>query len=100
MLSWGVYVWATDRHSVFDQNSKVLLNAGHNVTIGSHVWVGMHALILKNSYIADNCIVGAQAVVSKKFEEPGCVLAGNPAKVVKRGINWSPVRPKEYVVPR
>ncbi len=37
--------------------------------------------------IADNCIVGAGSLVTKKFEEPNVVIAGHPAKVIKTGIN-------------
>lgn len=27
-------------------------------------------------------------MVNKKFEEEGCIIAGNPAKVIKRNIRW------------
>lgn len=96
LLSWGVYVWATDRHAVYAQDSKRLVNRGTEVVIEDHVWVGMNALILKNSRISKNSVVGAHAVVSKKIEEENCVIAGNPARVVKRGINWSAARPKNF----
>ena len=33
--------------------------------------------------LGDGCVVGAGAVVSGKFEG-NCVIAGNPARVVKR----------------
>lgn len=96
LLSWGVYVWATDRHAVYAQDSKCVLNRGTEVIIEDHVWVGMNALILKNSRISKNSVVGAHAVVSKKITEENCVIAGNPARVVKRGINWSGERPKNF----
>lgn len=97
MFSWDIYIWATDRHSIYSVIDEKLLNAGRKVVIGDHVWVGMHSSILKNSHIAKNSVVGAHAVVAKRFWEENCVLAGNPAKVVKRGINWSACRPKEYL---
>ena len=33
--------------------------------------------------LGDGCVVGAGAVVAGKFEA-NCVIAGNPAKVIKR----------------
>ena len=33
--------------------------------------------------IGNNCVVGAGAVVSGYFED-NCVIAGNPAKIIKR----------------
>lgn len=97
MFSWGINIWASDSHAVFDEQTKEILNWGTSVEIKEHVWIGMHATVLKNSYIAKNCIVGAHSVVTKKFEEPGCILAGNPGRVVRRGINWDSVRPKNYI---
>ena len=53
------------------------------VWIGQNCFIGCNALILKGSRLGDNCVVGAGAVVSGSFEE-NCVIAGNPAKVIKR----------------
>lgn len=53
------------------------------VRIGKNCFIGCNVLILKGSEIGDNCVVGAGAVVSGKFEE-NCVIAGNPAKIIKR----------------
>ena len=37
----------------------------------------------KGTVLGDGCVVGAGAVVAGKFED-NCVIAGNPAKVIKR----------------
>ena len=42
----------------------------------------------KNVKIADNSIVGWGSIVTKEFNEPNVIIAGIPAKIVKRGINW------------
>ena len=52
-------------------------------TIGKNVFIGCNSLILKGTVIGDNCVVGAGSVVSGKFEE-NCIIAGNPAKVIKK----------------
>ena len=40
-------------------------------------------MILKGTVLGDNCVVGAGAVVSGKFEN-NCVIAGNPARVIRK----------------
>ncbi|WP_435168676.1 acyltransferase [Paenibacillus glycanilyticus] len=53
------------------------------ITIGKNCFIGCNALILKGTILGDGCIVGAGAVVSGVFED-NCVIAGNPARVIKR----------------
>ena len=52
--------------------------------IGKNVDVGVGAIIIGNIEIADNCVIGAGAVVTKSFPIPGTVLAGVPAKEIKK----------------
>lgn len=89
MFSWGINFYVSDFHALYPSGSKEIINKGRELMIGNHVWIAMHVTVLKNSRVADNSVVGAHAVVAKKFEEENCVLAGNPARVVKRKINWS-----------
>lgn len=56
--------------------------------IDDHVWFARDCKILKGTTIAKDSVVGAGAVVNKKFDVPGCVIAGVPAKVAKEGIDW------------
>ena len=53
------------------------------IIIGKNCFIGCNAIILKGTILGDGCVVGAGAVVSGKFES-GCVIAGNPAKVIRR----------------
>lgn len=50
--------------------------------------MGEKASVLKNSVIPDHCIVGDNAVVSGELKESYAAYAGNPARLVKTGINW------------
>ena len=53
------------------------------VEIGKDCFIGCNSLILKGSKIGDGSVVGAGSVVAGVF--PGnCVIAGNPARVIKR----------------
>lgn len=53
------------------------------IRIGKNCFIGCNTIILKGTVLGDGCVVGAGAVVSGKFEEY-CVIAGNPARVIKR----------------
>lgn len=87
MFSWGIDVWCTDVHTITGLEGNAL-NYGKSIEIGNHVWVGKDVKIGKNTKISDNSIVGWASIVTKKFEESNVILAGNPAKIVKRDINW------------
>ncbi|WP_459188900.1 acyltransferase [Parabacteroides sp. APC149_11_2_Y6] len=86
-LSWGIDIWCTDAHTITDLEGNPL-NFAQGIEIGKHVWIGKDAKIGKNVKIADNSIVGWGSIVTRKFDEPNVIIAGIPAKVVKRGINW------------
>ena len=53
------------------------------IRIGKNCFLGCNSIVLKGTVLGDGCVVGAGAVVSGKFEE-NCVIAGNPARVIKR----------------
>lgn len=53
------------------------------IVIGKNCFIGCNALILKGTVLGDGCVVGAGAVVSGTFEE-NSVIAGNPARVIKK----------------
>ena len=76
------------------------LNHAESIEIGRHVWVGKDVKIGKNVRIADNSIVGWGSIVTRRFDEPNVILAGIPAKVVKRGINWDRRSLNKYMLGR
>lgn len=51
--------------------------------IGNNVDIGVGAKIIGNVHIADDCKIGAGAVVVKDFLEPGSVIGGIPAKKIR-----------------
>ena len=96
MFSHNIDCW-TDGHSVIDNNTKELLNKPHhNIKIGDQVWIGANVVLLKKTKIPSNSIVAHSSVVTKAFEEENIVIAGNPAKIVKKGINWNGLKPEKY----
>ena len=53
------------------------------ILIGHFCWMGMGAVILPGTQLGDFTIVGAGAIVTRSFPEGYCVLAGNPASVIR-----------------
>lgn len=53
------------------------------VVIGNHVWLGANSIILSGVTIGEHVIVAAGAVVTKNVE-PFSVVAGVPAKTIKK----------------
>ena len=49
--------------------------------LGNNVDIGAGAVIIGNIKIADNCTIGANAVVTKSFTESGSVIVGIPGKL-------------------
>ena len=54
-----------------------------DTVIGNDVWIGQNALILPGTRIGDGAIIGANSVIGGNVE-PYTVVAGNPAKVIKK----------------
>jgi len=52
------------------------------VLIGDNVWIGANVIILKGVHIGAGSVVAAGAVVTKDIPAR-CIVAGNPARVVK-----------------
>ena len=51
-------------------------------TIGNNVYIATGAKVFGDIYIADGCVIGANAVVNKSFTEPNTIIAGVPAKAI------------------
>jgi virginiamycin A acetyltransferase len=54
-----------------------------NTIIGNDVWIGNGATIMPGVHIGDGAIIGTKAVVTKNVE-PYSVVAGNPAKLIRK----------------
>ena len=89
MFSWRISLQQPDHHLIFDVDTRKRINKYKNITIGNHVWVGTGVVLLGGGDIPDNCIIGYGSITSRKFTETNCVLAGAPAKIVRRNVLWS-----------
>ena len=87
MIGGNVKILDNDFHpiEVKARNSDIKEKIGtREVEIGKDCFIGCNSLILKGSKIGDGSVVGAGSVVAGEFPR-NCIIAGNPAKVIKRG---------------
>ncbi|MFE8102961.1 acyltransferase [Brenneria goodwinii] len=83
-ISLDVMINDTDHgYKNFDLNVLEQQLTHSPITIGSSCFIGAGARILSGTTLGDHCIVGANAVVKGKFP-PGCVIAGIPARIIKK----------------
>lgn len=88
LLSSEIDIRTGDSHAILNKDGT-RINPSQNVSLADHVWVGNRAMILKGVSIASNCVVGAGSIVTASCEEDGCAMAGNPAKIIRKEINWN-----------
>jgi acetyltransferase-like isoleucine patch superfamily enzyme len=91
LFAYDIDIRCGDSHSIIDLQSGKRINYAKNIKIGNHVWIGAFVRILKGVQIGDESVVGIAAVVTKNVPRH-CVVAGNPARVVKENIRWTEER--------
>jgi maltose O-acetyltransferase len=80
LIGTHVMVMDTDFHRVED---KAWDTTGESIVIEDRVWLGNRSIVLKGVTVGHDSVVAAGSVVTKDVP-PRCVVAGVPAKVVRR----------------
>ena len=84
----GDYTNIGPKVSIISANHDFIDNERHilatPIIIGTCCWIGSNAVILPGVILGDYTIVGAGSIVTKSFESGYCVIAGNPAKIIRR----------------
>jgi acetyltransferase-like isoleucine patch superfamily enzyme len=84
----SAYIATSDYHNIYSTLTGKRINHPKPITIEDGVWIGKDVTILKGAYIGGGSIVGINSVVTKEFRSKNVVIAGNPAKIVKKHIRW------------
>jgi len=53
--------------------------------IGKNCVIGVRSIILPGVTIGDSCVIGGGGVVTHRVPD-GCVVVGNPGRIVKTGV--------------
>lgn len=100
-VSWNCQIFDTDFHFLYNIEKGKYYQRIKEVKIGDNVFIGNGCTIGKGTIIPDGCVVSCISKVSGDFTEEGenLLIAGNPARVVKKGVNissgWYPEQEKE-----
>lgn len=78
-VTFGVVILAHDRTRGLYLDTR----------IGARCFIGAHSIIMPGVEIGDECVVGAGSVVTKNVP-PRCIVAGNPARIVRENIAVGP----------
>lgn len=89
IISDDVRIQDSDNHHIIETiNGEVREKPNTKpIIIGDHVWIGKNVVILKGVDIGDGAVVAAGSVVIKDVPSK-CIVAGNPAKVVRENVEW------------
>ncbi len=86
-FSYEIVIRTSDGHTILDNDTNEIINQQKcDCIIGDNSWIGLRSIINKNVQLAHDTIVGSGSVVTKQFSEPYTIIAGNPAKVIKRNV--------------
>ena len=85
LMGCGVNIYINNHR--FDRMDIPLIQQGHyddkQVILKEGCWIGANAIILCGVTIGKNAVVGAGSIVTKSVPD-GYVVAGNPARVIKK----------------
>ena len=81
--TYPFYIFGTWEQSAPDKKDLPLKG---DTIIGNDVWIGQNVTILPGVHIGDGVIIGANSVVGNNVE-PYTIIAGNPAKEVRKRLD-------------
>jgi acetyltransferase-like isoleucine patch superfamily enzyme len=76
-----------DGHPIFDVRSGKRVNPSRSIEVADHVWLGWGAVLLGGTVVGEGSVVGIRSVVKGTFPN-NCVLAGVPARVLRKDVAW------------
>ena len=82
VVASGVHIIDSNGHEVKSLDRRHVQDVPRPISIGNNVWIGLNVIILKGTIIGDNAVIYAGSVVKGEFPA-NCIIAGNPAKIIK-----------------
>lgn len=78
----SIFDFNHDYHDITKNINNTELLVKGPVIIGEKSWIGMNTSILGNVRIGKHCVIAANSVVTRDVDDY-CVVAGNPAVLIK-----------------
>jgi acetyltransferase-like isoleucine patch superfamily enzyme len=83
IISWGCFLSDSNWHDLSGSERT------RQVNIGDRVWIAHDVSVMPDAKIGDGCVVGAKSLVTGKEYLPSSLLAGIPARVIRKNVTWS-----------
>ncbi len=89
--SWNVQILDSDFHFLYNIEKDKYYPRTKDIVIGNNIFVGNGCTIGKGTILPDGCVVSCISKVSGDFtkQSENLLIAGNPAIVIKKGVNIS-----------
>lgn len=87
LIGWNCTFIDGDGHDILNRSGEKL-NKSQPINIGRHVWISSEVVCLKGTEIADDSVIGFRTAATSRYIEPNSIIAGVPARLVKRDMNW------------
>ena len=89
LFGGGALLTTSDMHSIISLQDSQRINPAKDIAIEERVWLGAGVTVLKGVTVGEGSAIGAHSVVSRSVRR-NCLVAGNPAALVREGITWRP----------
>lgn len=86
VISWKTLIMDTDYHYVYDIEENRTRLKQKPIVIGESAWLCAGSMVLKGAVLPNGCILSAGSVLNGQYDEPNCILQGNPAVVTRRNV--------------
>lgn len=86
LIGPDVKIWSVNHEYVIKEGHLTWYSHEYKkvaVEIQDNVWIGANAFIAPGVKIGEHVIIGAGSVVTRSVP-PNCIVAGNPAKIIKQ----------------
>lgn len=96
--SWNSQILDSDFHFLYNIEKDKFYSRTKEISIGDNVFIGNGCTVGKGTVIPNGSVVSCISKVSGDYSKEGenLLLMGNPAKVIKKGVNisngWYPER--------
>ena len=92
-LSSGIHNYANEPYLYIKDQDRLSDERGDRhskkVIIEDDVWLGINVVVMDGVTIGKGSVVGANSVVTKNIEQYS-IVAGSPAKLIKKRLNFEP----------
>lgn len=77
-----------DSHSIISIQTGSRLNNCESICIGNHVLCCRNSAIFRDSQVLNDSVIASNSLVNKKFLFTNILIAGTPAVIKRKEINW------------